>query len=217
MKKSKIKKYLSLCLALICSLFMLQLNTLSAYADQSPSPSTDINSRTIFDPGEGTGGSSWYAPNGGTWKLSTINDSNLVMRPTLISYITPEQVALIQSSNLAKGNLMVVLDIILNVGIDKAKPVVESYIQNTWGMAIYTKFIPYLVSIHGFYNYINAIVAAMDAAKYDMALKNGQGIALSEGTAWTGITAKPYKAIDFWDGPLVYNPYGCLGTFTANP
>jgi len=185
----------------------------SAQAYQSNSLKAEINPFALFDPSEGSGGSSWYAPNGGTWTATQITDFNEMLRPYLITYTTYDELVLIQSNRLVDSTLQICKGIIESNGIEFSKNIVISYIKNTKGEELLNKLSPYLRNMALFYNFCVAAINYSEALVIDKATQNKTGLAFSTGTTKLG---QYYQSVDTWTGNIVYNPPGSLGIFAHN-
>lgn len=185
----------------------------SAQAYQSTTLKSEINSFSLFDPSEGSGGSSWYAPNGGTWTAKNITDFNQMLRPYLITYTTYDELVLIQSNKLVESTFQICKGIIESNGLELSKEIVISFIRNTKGEALLKKLTPYLRNMALFYNFCVAALNYADAVLIDKAIQNKTGLAFTTGTTKLG---QYYQAVDTWTGNIVYNPPGSLGVFAHN-
>ncbi|EPR07740.1 hypothetical protein [Ruminiclostridium papyrosolvens] len=154
----------------------------------------------------------WYAPYGGTWNVNNNIPASGILRPQKIVYITYDQLALIQANKLTSSDLYS----LARLAIDKGISYVLESLTKKLGSTIAKKFVPYIGNAILAYDFFNGLCSFITDARFAQAISRKHGIAISTGFTYTGISYNPYTAYDDWSSTYVYNPTGCVGTFTAN-
>lgn len=183
------------------------------YAYQSTTLKNEINEFSLFDPADGAGGSSWYAPNGGTWTNTKTIDQSQFLRPAIITYVSYDDLVTVAGYKLEQGAMHIWLGILSDNGLtNKARDIIISHIFNTYGQTLLNKIMPLLSHMTLFYNFCQASIAFGDAIMINQAIQNKTGLAYSVGTNKLG---QLYTAVDPWVGNIVYNAPGALGKFSS--